>query len=296
MFILPFPSLQMMDPMKYNSYLSGLYGCSSSGMTSTTSTPTSAGGDNKSSYNTQLQQQQDHQQQQQQQQELSPKQQYSGMSGETDGVSQSKASPYGMEAGGMGGQHDQQANNNHGIKTSYSADSLSRSYFDNAMALKGYNDSTRGGGGGQFDSSAANKSFTPDSMGSGGGGRASADSPDNMKMPLNDPSSSLQAQQQQFTSQQAALQAYYSQSMAAQAASMSGMHAGSGALPGSTGAVPSGGSGSAAASLPPLLPNMAAQLSQYAGAAAAAGAGQYAAQSAGSSSGGEYRRPLSVLF
>merc|ERR1712141_171777 len=66
--------------------------------------------------------------------------------------------------------------------SNYSADSLSRSYFDSAMALKGYNDhhqqmSTRSGAsatsvGGSYDTT---KSFTPDS------GRTSSDSPDHTK-------------------------------------------------------------------------------------------------------------------
>ena len=58
--------------------------------------------------------------------------------------------------------------------------------------------------------------------------------------------------------------------------------------------------GNTVGTLPPFLP-MAAQLSQYsvaasAAASAAAAAGTNYSQSTPTASGGEYRRPLSVLF
>ena len=200
--------------------------------------------------------------------------------------------------------------------SNYSADSLSRSYFDSAMALKGYNDhhqqmSSRSGAsatsvGGSYDTT---KSFTPDS------GRTSSDSPDHTKSASS--LNSLSQHQNQhgiqhhqstgmgaggdFSSQQqqqaAALQAYYSQSMLQQS--------GLGGTNSSGGGINAGGSGvnassnaSGGGSLPPLLP-MAAQLSQYAGAAAAAANGAtsgYQQSAAAAAAAGEYRRPLSVLF
>lgn len=261
-------SSQMMDPMKYNSYLSaashltsGLYGGSS--VTST------AGNSSLSTVNSLSSTSLDHHSKS----GLAAHANYPQMS---PMESESK-SPYSnnMDANGLV---------NSQAKTSYSADSLSRSYFDSAasMALKGYNEAAQrgqvgagGGGGGGFD----HKSFTPDSMGSG---RTSADSPD-MKMVKSDTNSALDqhsvAASNNFSSQQAALQAYYSQSMAA-------------------GGMMGQGSGGSVGGLPPLLP-MAAQLSQYAGAAAASGnynQGTVATAAASQSGSGEYRRPLSVLF
>ena len=87
------------------------------------------------------------------------------------------------------------------------------------------------------------------------------------------------------------LQAYYSQhgmglGSAAQAAQAGNMTSSS-----------AGVAGSPAGTLPPFLP-MAAQLSQYQAAASAAAqaAGSAYGQSTPTASGGEYRRPLSVLF
>ena len=203
--------------------------------------------------------------------------------------------------------------------SNYSADSLSRSYFDSAMALKGYNDhhqqmSNRTGAasasiGGNYDASSGIKSFTPES------GRTSSDSPDHTKSSsaintLNQHQNQHGIQHHQstgmstggdFSSQQqqqaAALQAYYSQSMLQQTG-LSGANSSSGGI--GTGASGSNTTSNAAGGggLPPLLP-MAAQLSQYAGAAAAAANGAasgYQQSAAAAAAAGEYRRPLSVLF
>merc|ERR1719189_2105023 len=84
----------------------------------------------------------------------------------------SKSSSY-IDSTSSGGGQLKSASN-------YSADSLSRSYFDSAMALKGYNDHHQQRGsstsvGGSYDSSSGMKSFTPES------GRTSSDSPDHTK-------------------------------------------------------------------------------------------------------------------
>ena len=222
-----------------------------------------------------------------------------------------KSTSYIDSTSGSGGQLKSPSN--------YSADSLSRSYFDSAMALKGYNDhhqqmAGRTGAasssvGGNYDANGGIKSFTPES------GRTSSDSPDHTKSSsainsINQHQNQHGIQHHQstgmgtggdFSSQQqqqaAALQAYYSQSMLQQT--------GLGGANSSSGGIGTGGSGSNApsnatggGSLPPLLP-MAAQLSQYAGAAAAAANGAasgYQQSAAAAAAAGEYRRPLSVLF
>ena len=170
------------------------------------------------------------------------------------------------------GVQQSNSNNSGAIKSSYSADSLSRSYFERSASNGGFEA----------------KSFTPDSMASE---RASAESPD-MKMMKSEAGSATSASGMDpisaaaaagsFSQQQAALQAYYSQSMAAGLGG-SAAAAGSGVMP---------QSGQPNGSLPPLLP-MAAQLSQYAGAAAA---GSSYPQTTAASAAGEYRRPLQVLF
>lgn len=253
----------MMDPMKYNSYLSGLY-CGSTAAASITP-PSSSSSDLTGVANTK---------------------DYSGMEGaSTQQQQQSRASPYNSSIEGLSSSHHT------GAKSSYSADSLSRSYFDSAMGLKGYGNADTAAqhrlSANGYDTTAA-KSFTPDSMGSERAG--SADSSD-MKMmkaeagTANPVSVAGQAGSidhlsmavaasaaGSFSSQQQAALAYYSQSMAASSGVM-----------GQSGVQANG-------SLPPLLP-MAAQLSQYAGAAAA---GANYQQSSGSS--GEYRRPMPVLL
>ena len=234
---------------------------------------------------------------------------YGNLQHDTSAGMSTKSSSYNDSAAG-GGQLKSASN--------YSADSLSRSYFDSAMALKGYNDhhqhvSNRASGpttsvGGNYDTNSGIKSFTPES------GRTSSDSPDHTKSSsainsLNQHQNQHGIQHHQsagmgvggdFSSQQqqaAALQAYYSQSMLQQT--------GLGGANGTGGGIGAGGSGSNASSntpgsgsLPPLLP-MAAQLSQYAGAAAAAANGAtsgYQQSAAAAAAAGEYRRPLSVLF
>ena len=219
-----------------------------------------------------------------------------------------KSSSYIDSTSGSGGQIKSPSN--------YSADSLSRSYFDSAMALKGYNDHQQMAGrtgaassslGGSYDANGGIKSFTPES------GRTSSDSPDHTKSSsainsINQHQNQHGIQHHQstgmgtggdFSSQQqqhaAALQAYYSQSMLQQSG-LGGANNSSGgiATSGSNASTNATGGGS----LPPLLP-MAAQLSQYAGAAAAAANGAasgYQQSAAAAAAAGEYRRPLSVLF
>ena len=221
-----------------------------------------------------------------------------------------KSSSYIDSTSGSGGQLKSPSN--------YSADSLSRSYFDSAMALKGYNDHQQMAGrtgaasssvGGNYDANGGIKSFTPES------GRTSSDSPDHTKSSsainsINQHQNQHGIQHHQssgmgtggdFSSQQqqqaAALQAYYSQSMLQQTG-LGGANSGSGGI--ATGGTASNASTNATGggSLPPLLP-MAAQLSQYAGAAAAAANGAasgYQQSAAAAAAAGEYRRPLSVLF
>lgn len=232
-----------MDALKYGGYMSGLYG-SAAATSSTTTDPSSTTPGSKSPYT--------HQQQQ-----------------------QSSQQPAGMSPKSYGDQKAYEQSNNSSttsvassaLKGNYTADSLSRSYFD--------------------ASRYENKSFTPDSLG-GSGGRASAESPDAMKQHQQH-QQQLQHQQDMHQQQMGgfnSLQAYYSQGMG---------------LAGTTPAAPAaGGSGNGAHGLPPLLP-MAAQLSQYSAAAtaaasaAAAASGSYS-QSATAAASGEYRRPLSVLF
>ena len=294
-----------MDALKYG--WSGVYGGSANASASAVGAPNSLGGSGGSSqtdlignksgigsmYNT-----------------GSQFSQHDSLSMTSAGLS-SKSSSY-IDSTSSGGQIKSASN--------YSADSLSRSYFDSAMALKGYNDhhqqmSSRTGAasssvGGNYDASSGIKSFTPES------GRTSSDSPDHTKSSSAAINSLNQHQNQHgiqhhqstgmstggdFSSQQqqqaAALQAYYSQSMLQQ----TGLGGGNGG----SGGIGSGASGSNASSnasgggsLPPLLP-MAAQLSQYAGAAAAAANGAasgYQQSAAAAAAAGEYRRPLSVLF
>ena len=228
-----------MDALKYGSYMSGLYGTmATSSTTSTDPTNTTSTGQpgNKSPY--------------MQQQELSP----------TD-----KGYP--------------ESNNGSASSASlknYSADSLSRSYFDASR----YNE-------------AAAKSYTPDSL---NGGRASAESPDAMKQQqmMQNQQQTADLQQQTAVPQQQqmgfnSLQAYYSQhGMGAAAAAGANNVTGPNTAPGP-------------GSLPPFLP-MAAQLSQYsvaasaAASAAAAANTNYAQSTPPGGANSEYRRPLSVLF
>ncbi len=283
---------QIMDPMKYNSYLSGLYG----GVTSASSTEGSEGegqnsvtttmagsraGDNTSSRDSA---------------------DYSPKNASYPAGSEQRASPY-------ANMHESAAaaagNNN--TKTNYSADSLSRSYFD---SIKGYNESMQQ----QHMQQQQQRSMNGyDSNGREGG---SPDQHGDVKLKSEGAAAAATAaaaaaappsHMDAFSSQQqAALQAYYSQSMLGQQQQQAGTM---GAAATSAATPPS------AAGLPPLLP-MAAQLSQYAAAgyppstaAAAAAASLPTAAGAasngggpvggggGSSGGGDYgRRPLSVLF
>lgn len=214
---------------------------------------------------------------------------YSQMSPSSKQYLDSSSKLYGIDTGSM--QQQQQHNSSHLKASSYTADSLSRSYFD-AVQRASYGQQEPG------------KSYTPDTTGSG---RASADSPDsscNNKSGSSGNNNSdglmLGAESGHHATgfgnhhshhQAAALQAYYnSQNM------LTGMSGGHG------GVVPSGGSASSmsnppsmtGAGLPPLLP-MAAQLSQYASAAGSYNS-QAAAAAAAAAASGEYRRPLSVLF
>ena len=234
-----------MDALKYGSYMSGLYGtmaASSTTSTDPTNTTSNSSGGNKSPY---------------MQQELSPKSYNDKGYPESNNGSSTGTT---ATAGALKGSN-------------YTADSLSRSYFDASRY------------------SEASKSYTPDSL---SGGRASSDSPDAMKQQMqmqqqqNDMQQQQPQQQQQQQQQQAmgfnSLQAYYSQH---------GMGATSNVTPNAAAAAPG--------SLPPFLP-MAAQLSQYSVAASAAASAAAAANtnySQGTPPGAtnsEYRRPLSVLF
>lgn len=172
--------------------------------------------------------------------------------------------------------------NGSGAKNSYSADSLSRSYFENGHQMA--SSASRM----MYDPAA--KAYTP-----------TTDSTDRTNESPDLKGGMLGAHQgasgtaasmgagdhhhaHQFSSHQAALQAYYSQSM----------------LQNNGAAAAGGGAPATGSPLPPLLP-MAAQLSQYAGAAAvAAGAsGAYpgaTAAASGTSGSNEYRRPLAALF
>jgi len=261
-----------MDALKYGSYMSGLYGSMANSSTSTTdptnTTSNSNGGGNKSPYMNS-------------QQEMSPKS-YDTTSksyeSSNNGVSSVTSAATSIAASGL--------------KGSYTADSLSRSYFDASRYVQDAKNSYTG---------------SADSMGTSGGGprASSADSPDPLKqMQMQQQQQVQQQQQQQQTQQQPqdnnmhqqhmgfnSLQAYYSQhgmglGSAAQAAQAGNMTSSS-----------AGVAGSPAGTLPPFLP-MAAQLSQYQAAASAAAqaAGSAYGQSTPTASGGEYRRPLSVLF
>ena len=228
-----------MDALKYGSYMSGLYGTMATSSTTSTdptnTTSNSGQPGNKSPY--------------MQQQELSPNDK--GYP-ESNNGSASSAS----------------------LKGNYTADSLSRSYFD---AQQRYNE-------------AAAKSYTPDSL---NGGRASADSPDAMKQQpmMQHQQQTADLQQQTAVPQQQqmgfnSLQAYYSQ------------HGMGAAAAATTNVTPTtAGPGS----LPPFLP-MAAQLSQYsvaasaAASAAAAANPNYPQSTPPGGANSEYRRPLSVLF
>lgn len=148
-----------MDALKYGSYMSGLYGsmaASSTTNTDPTNTTTSSSG-NKSPYL------------QPGQTDLSPKSYDKSYESSNNGSAST-----GAEAGAASG----------GLKSNYTADSLSRSYFDASRA---------------YSEAATGKSYTPDSMNSAGG-RASADSPEAMKMHSN-MSSDLQPQQSQQSQQ-----------------------------------------------------------------------------------------------
>ena len=98
--------------------------------------------------------------------------QHDSLSNTSTGLS-SKSSSY-IDSTFIGGGQLKSASN-------YSADSLSRSYFNSAMALKGYNDHHQQRGnttsvGGSYDSISGIKSFTPES------GRTSSDSPDHTNL------------------------------------------------------------------------------------------------------------------
>ena len=182
-------------------------------------------------------------------------------------------------------------------KTSYSADSLSRSYLEQQQ--KYYGGTTEGtgaagglktGGAPSYDRTTVTgnygettKSYTPDSM----SGRQS-DSPD-MKKTTPDIPGGLHGGgggggSTPFSQQQAALQAYYSQSMASMG--LQQPTAGAGGAPSQA---------AAGGALPPLLP-MAAQLSQYAGSVSGSGVAGVAGYPQASVAGDYSRRPLSVLF
>ena len=263
-----------MDALKYGGYLtSGLYGSSTgSGLNDS-----SSAGDNNSS------------------------KAYSQMSPASKQYLDSSSKLYGLEQQHQQQQQQQQQQNASHLKaSSYTADSLSRSYFD-AVQRAGYGQQ-------QQQQQEPGKSYTPDTTASG---RASADSPDsscNTKTGGSNSESqnshlmlgaeaSHQLQQQAAAAsfnnhhshhQAAALQAYYSQNM------LSGMSAGHGVNSSGSASSMSNGSSMPGAGLPPLLP-MAAQLSQYASAAGSYNS-QAAAAAAAAAASGEYRRPLSVLF
>merc|ERR1719464_1458360 len=213
-----------MDALKYGSYMSGLYGSMANSSTSTTdptnTTSNSNGGGNKSPYMNS-------------QQEMSPKS-YDTSSKSYDssnnGVSSVTSAATSIAASGL--------------KGSYTADSLSRSYFDASRYVQDAKNSYTG---------------SADSMGTSGGGprASSADSPD----PLKQMQMQQQQQQQQQTQQQPqdnnmhqqhmgfnSLQAYYSQhgmglGSAAQAAQAGNMTSSS-----------AGVTGAPAGTLPPFLP------------------------------------------
>merc|ERR1719384_2750769 len=132
-----------MDALKYSNYMSGLYGSMANSSTTTTdptnTTSNSSGGGNKSPYSMQ--------------QELSPKS-YNDK-GYPESNNGSNTGTTAVSAS---------------LKGNYTADSLSRSYFDASRYA-----------------AEASKSYTPDSL---SGGRASSDSPDAMKQ-------QIQMQQQQ---------------------------------------------------------------------------------------------------
>jgi hypothetical protein len=225
---------------------------------------------------------------------------YSQMSPASKQYLDSSSKLYGLDPSGQMQQQlqqQQQQSASHLKASSYTADSLSRSYFD-AVQRAGY---------GQQQLQEPGKSYTPDTTASG---RASADSPDsscNNKSGGNNSESQnlmlgaeashqLQQHAASFSNhhshhQAAALQAYYNSQNV-----LSGMSGGHGAGVPSSGSAGSmvNGSSMAGAGLPPLLP-MAAQLSQYASAAGSYNS-QAAAAAAAAAASGEYRRPLSVLF
>ena len=147
-----------MDALKYGSYMSGLYGSMSTSSTTSTdpkiTTSNSNVGGNKSPYS--------------QQHEMSPKSYDINKSydtGSNNGQSSVSAS--------ISGSGDPT------LKGIYTADSLSRSYFDASRYVQDV------------------KSYTPDSMATSGG-RASADSPD----PIRQIEMQQVQQQQQQTQQQ----------------------------------------------------------------------------------------------
>ena len=151
-----------MDALKYGSYMSGLYGTMAVSSTTSTdptnTTSNSSGGGNKSPYSMQ--------------QELSPKS-YNDK-GYPESNNGSNTGTTAVSAS---------------LKGNYTADSLSRSYFDASRYA-----------------AEASKSYTPDSL---SGGRASSDSPDAMKQQIqmqqqqNDLQQQPQQQQQQQQQQQA---------------------------------------------------------------------------------------------
>ena len=263
-----------MDALKYGGYLtSGLYATSAS-----TSLSDGSSADNPNNSKS-----------------------YSQMSPASKQYLDSSSKLYGLDPSGhmqqQQQQQQQQQSASHLKASSYTADSLSRSYFD-AVQRAGY---------GQQQLQEPGKSYTPDTTASG---RASADSPDsscNNKSGGNNSESQnlmlgaeashqLQQHAASFSNhhshhQAAALQAYYNSQNV-----LSGMSGGHGAGVPSSGSAGSMGNGSSmtGTGLPPLLP-MAAQLSQYASAAGSYNS-QAAAAAAAAAASGEYRRPLSVLF
>merc|ERR1719464_678631 len=220
-----------MDALKYGSYMSGLYGSMANSSTSTTdptnTTSNSNGGGNKSPYMNS-------------QQEMSPKSYDTTSKSSNNGVSSVTPAASSIAASGL--------------KGSYTADSLSRSYFDASRYVQDAKNSYTG---------------SADSMGTSGGGprASSADSPDPLKQMQMQQQQQLQQQQTQQQPQDNnmhqqhmgfnSLQAYYSQhgmglgsaAQAAQAAQAGNMTSSS-----------AGVTGAPAGTLPPFLP-MAAQLS-----------------------------------
>merc|ERR1719491_2270948 len=162
-------SSQMQDALKYGSYMSGLYG-SMATSSSTTADPTntssnSNGGGSKSPYMNS-------------QQEMSPKS-YDTSSKSYDSSNNGGSSVTSAAASIAAS----------GLKGSYTADSLSRSYFDASRYVQDAKNSYTG---------------SADSMGTSGGGprASSADSPDPLKQMQMQQQQQVQQQQQQQQTQQ----------------------------------------------------------------------------------------------